>query len=191
MAEKGYSDFRLTYATMYDPPEELHESYEAALEEVRSSLGAEHAMIIDGQDAHSVQKFEDRSPINQEWVLGSFQSGTGEDAHRALEAAQRAVPSWARMPWKERVETMRRAAAQIDSRVYEIAAILSLEVGKNRMEALADAAEAADLIRYSCDQMESNRRVCGSDGCGSAQGLPGTEHLGASALRCVGGHQPL
>jgi 1-pyrroline-5-carboxylate dehydrogenase len=113
-------------------------------------------MIIDGQDVHSVQKFEDRSPINQEWVLGSFQSGTGEDAHRALEAAQRAVPTWARMPWKERVDTMRRAADQIDARVYEIAAVLSLEVGKNRMEALGDAAEAADLIRYACDQMEKN-----------------------------------
>ncbi len=156
MAEKVDGDFRLTYATMYDPPEELHQNYEAALEEVRGSLGAEHAMIIDGQDAHSEQKFEDRSPINQEWVLGSFQSGTEGDALRALEAAQRAVPTWARMPWKERVETMRRAAGQIDARVYEIAAVLSLEVGKNRMEALADAAEAADLIRYACDQMESN-----------------------------------
>ena len=156
MAEEVDSDFRLTYATMYDPPEKLHQNYEAALKEVQGSLGAEHAMIIDGQDAHSEQKFEDRSPINQDWVLGSFQSGTEDDALRALEAAQRAVPTWARMPWKERVETMRRAAGQIDERVYEIAAVLSLEVGKNRMEALADAAEAADLIRYACDQMESN-----------------------------------
>jgi 1-pyrroline-5-carboxylate dehydrogenase len=141
---------------MFDPPEELHQKYEAALEQVRSSLGAEHAMIIDGKDVQAEQKFEDRSPINQEWVLGSFQSGTGEDAYRALEAAQRAVPSWAPMPWKERVETMRRAADQIDTRVYEIASVLSLEVGKNRMEALGDAAEAADLIRYACDQMEAN-----------------------------------
>ena len=156
MAEKVDGDFRLTYSTMYDPPEELHQNYEAALEQVRDSIGAEHAMIIDGQDVHSVQKFEDRSPINREWVLGSFQSGTGEDAHRALEAARQAVPTWARMPWKERVETMRRAADQIDARVYEIAAVLSLEVGKNRMEALGDAAEAADLIRYACDQMEAN-----------------------------------
>jgi 1-pyrroline-5-carboxylate dehydrogenase len=156
MAEKVDSDFRLTYSTMYDPPEELHQKYEAALGQVRDSMGAEHAMIIDGQEVNSVQKFEDRSPINQEWVLGSFQSGTGEDANRALEAAQRAVPTWARMPWKERVETMRRAADQIDARVYEIAAVLSLEVGKNRMEALGDAAEAADLIRYACDQMEKN-----------------------------------
>jgi len=156
MTKKEDGDFRLTYATMYDPPEELHQNYEAALAYVRDSMGAEHAMIIDGQDAHAAQKFEDRSPINQDWVLGSFQSGTEEDAHRALEAAQRAVPAWGRMPWKERVETMRRAADQIDARVYEIAAVLSLEVGKNRMEALADAAEAADLIRYNCDQMEAN-----------------------------------
>ncbi|GMR09489.1 MAG: L-glutamate gamma-semialdehyde dehydrogenase [Anaerolineae bacterium] len=156
MAEKVNGDFRLTYATMYDPPEELHQNYEAALAEVRDALGAEHAMIISGKDEYADEKFEDRSPINQDWVLGSFQSGTEEDAHRALDAAQRAVPAWARMPWKERVETMRRAAAQIDARVYEIAAVLSLEVGKNRMEALADAAEAADLIRYACDQMESN-----------------------------------
>ena len=156
MAEKVSGDFRLTYATMYDPPEALHQEYEAALEAVRGAMGAEHAMIIDGQEVQAAQKFEDRSPINQEWVLGSFQSGTEEDAHRALEAAQQAIPSWAQMPWKERVATMRRAAGQIDARVYEIAAVISLEVGKNRMEALADIAEAADLIRYACDQMESN-----------------------------------
>jgi 1-pyrroline-5-carboxylate dehydrogenase len=45
----------------------------------------------------------------------------------------------------------------MDKRIYEIAAVISLEVGKNRMEALGDIAEAADLIRYACDQMELNR----------------------------------
>ena len=34
--------------------------------------------------------------------------------------------------------------------------MITLEVGKNRMEALGDAAEAADLIRYACDQVEAN-----------------------------------
>ena len=33
---------------------------------------------------------------------------------------------------------------------------MALEVGKNRMEALGDCAETADLIRYACDQMEAN-----------------------------------
>ena len=33
---------------------------------------------------------------------------------------------------------------------------MALEVGKNRMESLGDVQETADLIRYSCDQMEKN-----------------------------------
>jgi 1-pyrroline-5-carboxylate dehydrogenase len=33
---------------------------------------------------------------------------------------------------------------------------MAMEVGKNRMEALGDVAETADLIRYSCYQMEKN-----------------------------------
>ena len=34
--------------------------------------------------------------------------------------------------------------------------MLALEVGKNRMEALGEAQETADLIAYYCDQMERN-----------------------------------
>jgi 1-pyrroline-5-carboxylate dehydrogenase len=51
---------------------------------------------------------------------------------------------------------MRKVCDKIDERIYEIAAIISLEVGKNRMEALGDIAEVSALIRYACDQMEEN-----------------------------------
>jgi 1-pyrroline-5-carboxylate dehydrogenase len=44
----------------------------------------------------------------------------------------------------------------MDQRTIEIGAVLALEVGKNRMESLGDIAETADLIRYSCYQMEKN-----------------------------------
>jgi len=43
----------------------------------------------------------------------------------------------------------------IEARVYEIGAVLSMEVGKNRMEALGEAQETADLIAYYCDRMEA------------------------------------
>ena len=33
---------------------------------------------------------------------------------------------------------------------------MSFEVGKNRLEALGDVEETADLIRYYCDSMEAN-----------------------------------
>jgi 1-pyrroline-5-carboxylate dehydrogenase len=54
------------------------------------------------------------------------------------------------------VQTLRRAVALIEERVFFIAAALSLEVGKNRMESLGEAQETADLIAYYCDEMERN-----------------------------------
>jgi acyl-CoA reductase-like NAD-dependent aldehyde dehydrogenase len=41
-----------------------------------------------------------------------------------------------RMYWDERVYLLRKAADLIDQRLFEISAVVTLEVGKNRMEAL-------------------------------------------------------
>ncbi len=150
------SKFRLTYATMFNPPEELHTNFDAAVNDLKSRLGQERGMIINGEDYFAANKFEDISPINTDMVLGIFQDGAAEDARNALAAAKNAFPRWSRMPWQERVALIRKAAGLIDQRIYEFGAVLAMEVGKNRMEALADAAETADLIRYACDQMEKN-----------------------------------
>lgn len=148
--------FKLTYATMFNPPEELHTRFEEALSVAKANLGKEHAMIIDGEDRYSEEKFEDRSPVNTDVVLGIFQKGTAGDAERALAAARRAFPVWSGMKWQDRVALMRKAADLIDERTFEIAAVMAMEVGKNRMESLGDVAETADLIRYACYQMEKN-----------------------------------
>jgi 1-pyrroline-5-carboxylate dehydrogenase len=42
----------------------------------------------------------------------------------------------------------------IRERKYRLAALMSLEVGKSRLEAMGDAEESADLIDYYCGQME-------------------------------------
>jgi len=149
-------NFKLTYATMFNPPDELHTRYEAALVKVKANLGQEYGMIIDGKDHFAAGKFEDRSPVNMDLVLGIFQKGNEHDAQLALAAARKAFPSWSRMKWQDRVALLRKAADLIDTRTFEIAAVMSLEVGKNRMEALGDVAETADLIRYSCAEMERN-----------------------------------
>jgi 1-pyrroline-5-carboxylate dehydrogenase len=148
--------FKLTYSTMFNPPEELHTRFEEVLSGVKANLGKEHAMIIDGEDQFADEKFEDRSPADTDVVLGVFQKGTARDAQRALAAARRAFPAWSGMKWQERVALMRKAADLIDERTFEIGAVMAMEVGKNRMESLGDVAETADLIRYSCYQMEKN-----------------------------------
>ncbi|HWO89987.1 MAG TPA: aldehyde dehydrogenase family protein [Gemmatimonadales bacterium] len=150
----GSGAFRLTYATMFDPPELLHRSFERALADVKSRLGRTWPMLIGGEERLASETFADTSPINYSWVLGNFQKGTSRDARDAIAAARAAFPAWSAMPWRKRVALLRRVARIIEQRVYEFAAIDSLEVGKNRMEALADVQETADLINYYCDQME-------------------------------------
>jgi 1-pyrroline-5-carboxylate dehydrogenase len=148
--------FTLTYSTMFDPPPELHARFEDALASVRSFLGAEHPMLIGGHDQRAPRQFDVKSPVDIRVPLGRFEAGDAKHATAAIDAAKRAFPAWAATPWTERVALLRRAVALITERVYEIGAVLSLEVGKNRMEALGEAQETADLIAYYCDQMEAN-----------------------------------
>ena len=148
--------FKLTYSTMFDPPQELHDGFERALASVRANLGGEHAMLIGGRDVRAPRQFAAHSPIDTRVVLGRFQAGEDVHANEAVDAARRAFPSWAATPWEERIRLLRRAVALIEERVYFIGAALALEVGKNRMEALGEAQETADLIAYYCDEMERN-----------------------------------
>lgn len=151
------TDFELTYGTMFNPPEALHTCFESALEIVRSETGLEYAMGIDGQERFSQEKFTSTSPISREQVLGIFQTGTAQDADDAVAAARRASPGWQQTPWQERVQLVRKAADIIEERIFKLAAMTTLEVGKNRMEALGDVAEVPALLRYSCDAMERNQ----------------------------------
>ncbi len=151
------SQFRLTYATMFDPPQRLHDLFDQALEELRPRLGQPYPLSIGGQDIWCGEKLEDRSPADQDLVLGVFQQAGAEQAAQAVAAARAAFPAWSRTPWPERVKTLRRVAELIRERCFVMAAAVALSVGKNRMEALGDVVETADLIDYACDQMESNQ----------------------------------
>ena len=153
---KRSGGFKLTYATMFNPPESMHTNFDKAVAKVHAGLGRDIPMLINGQDRFSEAKFDDRSPINTDWLLGTFQKGSVTEGREALIAARAAVPVWGKLKWRDRVRIMRKAAAQIEKRLYEISAVVSLEIGKNRMEALGDVQETADLIYYYCDEMERN-----------------------------------
>ena len=161
---------------MFNPPEELHQHFEAALAQVKAEMGQEHGMIIDGQESKAASTFEDRSPINTDWVLGKFQNGDAQSAADAIAAARRAFPAWGARPWQERVALLRKAAELIDERIFKIGAVIALEVGKNRTEALGDAAETSDLIRYACDQITANNGFIHEMGHDPLQGFKATNY---------------
>ena len=153
MAQTG---FRITYATMSADNEELHRRYEEAVERARGWLGQEHPFYVDGEERWGSGFHEERSPIDSEIVVGRFAQGTKQDAKDAIAAARAAFPAWSGTPWQERVAIMRRAADIISERVFDYAALMAIEVGKNRLEAMGDVQETADLISYYCDAMERN-----------------------------------
>ena len=177
------ADFRLTYSTMFNPPEELHKGFDKAVGKLKANLGKEYGMIIDGKDVFADDKYEDRSPVNTDWVLAVMQKGNATQANMAIEAARKAFPGWSHTPWQKRVQLVRKAASIIEKRIFELGAAMALEVGKNRMESLGDVQETADLMYFSARMVEEN------DGFIKPMGrdpLVGYESTNVSVLRPYG-----
>jgi acyl-CoA reductase-like NAD-dependent aldehyde dehydrogenase len=143
--------YKLTYSTMFDPPPEMHARFDAAMREVRSRLGQRHPLHIDGADLDTAGARDKRSPIDRDVILGSFAQAGMQEVERAMTAAASAFPKWRATPPHERMRLLRKAAQLIEDRVYTIAAALTLEVGKNRMEALGEVQETADFFNVYCD----------------------------------------
>jgi len=154
MSEKKH--IKVTYATLASPDPLLHDYYDAAVADARAQFGQSFPLFINGQERFADETFTKVSPVDLDLVMGHFQKGRTQDALDAVAAAKAAFPGWSRTPWQERVALLRKAADLISERLFEIAAVMSFEVGKNRLEALGDVEETADLIRYYCDAMEKN-----------------------------------
>ena len=90
--------FKLTYSTMFNPPAEMHERFDAALARVAAGLGATHDFYIDGADVKGTVYDTRKSPADQRVVLGHFPVANAETATRALDAAHAAFPAWRATP---------------------------------------------------------------------------------------------
>jgi 1-pyrroline-5-carboxylate dehydrogenase len=146
---------KITYTSASGDLNEFHHRFDVALEALRASAGARHPFYVAGEAVdHGGEPLVDRSPIDTDFVLARFAQATVADVVRAVAAARTAQRDWARRSWQERLGVLRRAAAIIRERKYDLAALMSLEVGKSRLEAMGDAEESADLIDYYCGQVE-------------------------------------
>jgi len=168
---------------MFNPPEDLHKGFDAAVAKLKQNLGKEYGMIINNKDVFADEKFDDFSPVNTEWKLAVMQKGNAQHAAQAMAAARKAFPGWSHTPWQERVKLLRKAASLIEQRIFDLGAAMAMEVGKNRMESLGDVQETADLIYYSCYQMELNNGYIKEMG---KDPLVGYESTNVSVLRPYG-----
>lgn len=148
---------KITYATLGgDSLEELHHELDAAIAAAPKTFSREHLLYINGARVKADTQFDDRSPIDTNIVLGTFQKGHREHVKAAVAGARAAYPAWAALAWQERLGYVRRIADGIRDQRYELSALMGYEVGKNRLECVGDVEEGADLIAYYCDQIEQH-----------------------------------
>jgi 1-pyrroline-5-carboxylate dehydrogenase len=156
MTTESAPRIKVTYATLRADNEELHAQFEAALIKMRASLGGQYRNYIDGEWRDGDGVFEAHSPIDRELLLGTFARATERDVDAAVAAARAAQPTWAAIPWRERIAIIRQAGELISERLMDLSADMAVEVGKNRIEALGEVEESADLLRYYASTMEAN-----------------------------------
>jgi 1-pyrroline-5-carboxylate dehydrogenase len=148
---------KVTYVTLMGD-ESLNPKYEAALKKLGGALGRSYPMYIGGKEVWSeAGEFEHRSPIDTSIVVGRFQIGTREHAKASIEAAKKGFGVWSSKPWQERVRIFDKYAKLIDERKFDIAAAITYEVGKNRLEALAECWEAIDAVKYYAGVMRKEK----------------------------------
>ncbi len=147
---------RITYATLKVTPQD-DKAYDDAVVRVRTKLGGHFAMLINGKERFSAEEMAHASPVDTRAIVSYFPKGTRDDVKSAIAAARQAYPNWAAMPYSDRIAILRKAAELMIERRYELSAWMAFEVGKNRSESLAEVNEAAELIRYYCDQMLRNK----------------------------------
>lgn len=148
--------FRVTYATMSADNEELHKGYDEGIVKAKAWLGQQHPLYVNGEPRTGSGYHAEHSPVDNALVIGEFAQGTRQDAKDAIAAAKDFFPIWSDTPWQDRVKILNKAADLMSQNRNELSALMALEVGKNRLEALGDVEESADLIRWNCHAFEEH-----------------------------------
>src|SRR5712692_7593848 len=91
-----------------DLDENIIASYENGLRQVENDFGLHNPMHIGDNAVLSRQpENKDRSPIDDQIVLGLFQNGTVKDVRSAITTASNGFEEWTRRDYKKRISILR------------------------------------------------------------------------------------
>lgn len=148
---------RVTYTNLDEDFSGVQDLFDQHLEKMRGKLGEEIPNRIDGREHTGDRPYSIPCPFDNELTIARCFEADQNDVDAALSAARKAFEDWSRLPWKSRVEVLRRVNKRLDSAVYDLAAASLFEVGKSRFEALGEAEEALDFIPLYTEEMEVNQ----------------------------------
>lgn len=148
-AETALSEFKNEPFTDFSKPENA-EAMRQAIEKVRSELGHDYPVIINGEKIDLESKFESINPANKTEVVGRFSDADSDETltEKAIDAATEAFKTWRNVSAEERAEYLFKVAAILRERKHYFSAWMIFEVGKTWGEADGDTAEAIDFCEF-------------------------------------------
>jgi 1-pyrroline-5-carboxylate dehydrogenase len=147
---------KVTYISLSADDPAIDAAFEGAIAAARASLGANHPLHVAGQTRAGSGAIESRSPTDARTLVASVATAGNTDLNDAVAAARAAFPAWSARHWSERAAIVERAAELVRERKFELSVWLILEMGKNRVEALGEIEETADLLTYYAGEMRRN-----------------------------------
>ena len=122
----------------------------AAIAKVRSELGREYPIIIDGEKISLEKKFKSINPAEISQVVGVFSEGDTDTnlVERAIASATKAFQTWRNVSPVERADYLFKVADVMRKRKHELSAWMVFEVSKTWAEADGDTAEAIDFCEF-------------------------------------------
>ncbi len=117
------------------------------------STGTYRQLYIDGQwvDATGGKRLAVTNPATEE-TIGEVAFGTREDCRRAIEAAHRAMPAWARLTSWDRAKVLKKTADLMRERADALARTLTMEQGKPLAEAKGEVMHSADTFEWFAEE---------------------------------------
>jgi 1-pyrroline-5-carboxylate dehydrogenase len=137
-------------------PDELGTAFEVALRRVRSEKSPVEEHIVGGDRRADGVTFERFDPCHPGVRVSAAYEAPSVLVSEAVTVARAAFAEWRRTTLDERSAGLLRAADRISIEVPSLAAILSAETGKTRLEAIGEVQEAADIIRHYTRLMLEN-----------------------------------
>ncbi|HLK88979.1 MAG TPA: aldehyde dehydrogenase family protein [Polyangia bacterium] len=147
---------KVTYVSLSADDPAIDAGFEAAIAEAQAALGSTATLRVAGEPRAGSGVIESRNPADARAVVARVTAAGADDLRDAVAAARRAFPLWSARPWQERVAIIERAAELVRARKFELSVWMILEMGKNRVEALGEIEETADLLAYYAGQMRDN-----------------------------------
>ncbi|HEX3314869.1 MAG TPA: L-glutamate gamma-semialdehyde dehydrogenase [Gemmataceae bacterium] len=125
-----------------------------ALADVKKQLGRDYPALVDGKPLEAPAWIETANPSHLREIVGRFPKTSADQAKTAIAAASRAFPMWRDREPSERSTALRKIAASIRERRFELAAWQVYECAKPWREADADIAEAIDFCEYYAQEAD-------------------------------------